>query len=138
MPTDEHAIIFVELVEWTATEHDYEQGEIGKEHTVLSESKLGIFDSFPDLAEALSRIGIPSVEDSGDGGYVFDDGGRARIAIPFTTDENNQIPSATDLKRWKAGKKKLYTAYVTVYVRVGTLGLPDARELSALTGLQEA
>lgn len=125
----------VKYLHWRTEEDDWEQGAVpGTGQTVLDESNLGTFDSFDELRQNLTeRFGLPEDDDSW---AIFGDED-GRIEVQFTVDEDNQQPSPRDLALWKQGRKKMWTANVSIYVEVGVVRAPSSDELTKMTGLQE-
>lgn len=130
--------IVVELVEWSNTEDDFEHGQDpGTEQLVLEDSNLGVFSSFAEVVDALGRFGIPAHGREGAEWHIFKDvDDSARIDIQFTVNEDNQIPTKREIEEWKRGDRTLWAAYVIVVVLTGTLEVPNAEELSRITGLE--
>ena len=128
--------IFVDYVEWTNTEDSFEEGEIGDSHTVVSEQLGTSYSSIKELSKDLSRrFNIPTVEESGDAWYIFDDGDRARIDVQFMVNEDNGEPTPSEMAEWKRGERKLWAAYVVIGVKLGSVYIPRAKELAKFTGL---
>jgi hypothetical protein len=129
--------IFVDYIDWTNTEDTLEEGEVGPSHTVLAERLGTSYNSIKELSKDMNhRFGIPTVEESEDGWYVFEDqDGTGRIDVQFMVNEDNVAPLPSEMLEWRRGERRLWAAYVVIGVKLGSIYIPRAKELAKFTGL---
>jgi hypothetical protein len=111
-------------INWESIEDDYEQGELGSSQIVLSDS-IFIKERNPDaLIKGLSaQYGLPEERDAWS---AFDN----RLECQFTVNEDNAQASQRELDAWKARRKKLWTAHVSVDVAHVSMHHPSTDEIA--------
>lgn len=114
-------------------EDDWAHGQVGSRNFVLSEKHVGSWTSPQQVKNALvSKFGFP---DDKEAWFAMDEED-GRLCLSFTVDEDNNIPSAQQLARWKKGEEKMWTADVDVYLRLATVRSPDAKEIAEAFGVK--
>ena len=128
--TGEEFVIYVDSAEMVTQEDNFEDGAFGNFQHVWSEGHTGPYKSMADVMRHFSHTpGVPNEKDTW---FVMEDG---RIDASWTVDEDNYAVSARDVAEWKAGKKRLWIADLSVYVTFAKRYTPSEDELVKLTGL---
>lgn len=97
-------------IDWESIEDDYNEGEGDESYNVLMES-IFITARTPDelIEELASRYGLP---DRKDYWTAFD----GRLELTFLVNDDNIEADDRDIEQWKAGRKRLWAAHVSVRI----------------------
>ena len=121
-------------IDWESIEDDYEHGESiepGSSRTILAES---IFMDAPTpdalIKKLSSRYGVPENRDAWS---AFDD----RLECSLLVDDDNLEATPRDVDAWKEGKKRLWSAHVSVYVALVSTHRPSTEEIAKAFGVED-
>jgi hypothetical protein len=123
--------VIANYAEMTTTEDSFNVGEIGRSHIVWSQKNLGTFKDTHSLIRGVASI-IDVSSNPKDWG-IFDDG---RIECSYHVDEENSEATPRELAEWKAGRTRLWSATVTVWVVFARVWEPDVATMKKTLGLQ--
>ncbi len=119
---------------WESVEDSYEEGELtgpGTSHVILAES-IFIDAPTPDalIKKLSSRYGLPEGRDAWS---AFDD----RLECSLLVDDDNMEATPRDVDAWKVGKKRLWSAHISVYVAHVSMRHPSTEEIAKAFGVED-
>lgn len=122
---------FVEYVDGELIEDSYEEGEIGRPISQLSEKVNEVYEDFHMMVKNLNRsYGIP--EDLKNWGIIED----GRFVVQDLTDDDWITASPREIEDWKNGLRTLYSANYNIYVKVIKTSTPSIKDMK-ITGVSE-
>ena len=119
------------------TEDVFEDGEIGPTMLVLSQSNIGMFDTFGAvIAKLQSLYPLPDFATHRDAyGVMEEEDGR--VDVQMLVDVDNNEASDADIKAWRKGKKRLWNAYARIGIEMVTTRTPSGAEIADAFGIQK-
>lgn len=123
--------IYVKNLYWDSTEDVFNEGDVGTGRVVLSEENVGLYDSFKDMVNDLSRkFGITTDLERW---IAFEDG---RINVQMLIDNKNYEADKRQVALWKRGEMRLWNAYITISIKFVTPHTPSVSEMSRNFGIR--
>jgi hypothetical protein len=123
----EGEVLFVQRAEMSTVEDDFERGEVGDEALVWDEGLTGPYRGYAEVVDHFTRDtpGVPGEE----GTWV--------VYASWIVNEENSPASASEITAWKAGRLRLWSARLSVYVLAARIyGPPASAHIAEATGFE--